>query len=78
MAQNLSSHTHKFLIADKDAVRVLLNKLDMPSGSHNVDEEKLLQALDSAARRYNQSRHEVSQAFFHGLLTGYAVGPKHK
>jgi len=36
-----------------------------------------LKAFDAAARQYNRSRREVSQAFFHGLLTGYAVGLKH-
>ena len=78
MKQMSSSHSHKFAIADNDAVRELLRKLGSPNGSSTVDEEKLLQALDAAARRYRQSRQEVSQAFFHGLLTGYAVGLKHK
>jgi hypothetical protein len=78
MVQIPSRHAHKFSIADKDAVRVLLSKLGTPNGSHSVDEGKLLRALDSAARQYSQSHHEVSQAFFHGLLTGYAVGLKHK
>ena len=71
-------HTHKFSIADQDAVRVLLGKLGTSNGSHSVDDDRLLRALDSAARRYGQSRREVSRAFFHGLLTGYAVALKHK
>jgi hypothetical protein len=78
MGQISSRHSHKFSIADKDAVRVLLSKLDAPNGSHSVDENKLLAALAAAARKYSQSRPKVSQAFFHGLLTGYAVGLKHK
>jgi hypothetical protein len=47
-------------------------------GSRSVDGEKLYRALDSASRRYSQSSQEINQAFFHGLLTGYAVGLKHK
>jgi hypothetical protein len=78
MVQNSSRHTHKFSIADEDAVSVLLNKLGAPHGSHSVDEKKLLKALATAAKKYSQSRAGVSQAFFHGLLTGYAVGLKHK
>ena len=73
MSQN---HTHKFSIADEDAVRVLLTKIAVPHGSRSVDEEKLWHALDSAARQYRRSQRDVRQAFFHGLLTGYAVGLK--
>ena len=78
MPQIPAKHTHKFSIADADAVQVLLSKLGTPKGSRNVDEEKLYQALYCASHRYSQSKQEVSQAFFHGLLTGYAVGLKHK
>jgi hypothetical protein len=78
MPQIPAKHTHKFSIADGDAVQVLLNKLGAPSGSRNVDEERLYKALYCASRRYSQSSQEISQAFFHGLLTGYAVGLKHK
>jgi len=78
MAQIIPKHSHKYSIADHDAVRVLLGKVSAPKGSHTVDEKKLLQALDCAARRYNGASQQISQAFFHGLLTGYAVGLKHK
>jgi hypothetical protein len=78
MAQTSSKHSHKYSIADHDAVRVLLGKVSAPKGSHIVDEKGLLQALDCAARRYNGASQQISQAFFHGLLTGYAVGLKHK
>jgi len=78
MPQIPAKHTHKFSIADADAVQVLLSKLGTPSGSRNVDEEKLYRALHCASQRYSQSSQEISQAFFHGLLTGYAVGLKHK
>jgi len=78
MVQIPAKHTHKFSIADDDAVQVLLNKLGAPNGSRSVDGEKLYKALASAAQRYTDSSQEISQAFFHGLLTGYAVGLKHK
>jgi hypothetical protein len=80
MKQMSENHSHKFSIADKEAVTVLLHKLVTRNGSlsRNVDDRKLLKALNAAARRYSQSKQGVSQAFFHGLLTGYAVGLKHK
>jgi len=78
MAQISAKHTHKFSIADRDAVRVLLEKLGAPNGSRDVDAEKLYRALDSASLRYSQSSQEIRRAFFHGLLTGYGVGLKHK
>ena len=68
-------HTHKFNIADDDAVQVLLNKL-LVRGSHQERREKLLKALDEASARYRESNQKVRQAFFHGLLTGYAVALK--
>ena len=78
MEQHMFKHSHRFAIGDNEAVRVLLAKIDAPRGSHIVDERKLLQALRSAARRYDGSGQQIRQAFFHGLLTGYAVGLKHK
>jgi hypothetical protein len=38
--------------------------------------EKLLKALEGASRRYKNSDQKERQAFFHGLLTGYAVALK--
>jgi hypothetical protein len=38
--------------------------------------EKLLKALGEASRRYQNSGQKERQAFFHGLLTGYAVALK--
>jgi hypothetical protein len=78
MTRNSGRHTHRFVIADPDAVSVLIEKLGAPQGSRSVDQRKLVEALDAAARQYSESRQEVSQAFFHGLLTGYAVGLKRK
>jgi len=60
----MARHTHQYTIADDEAVKVLLDKL-LSGGSHQQRREKLLKALD-----------EASQAFFHGLLTGYAVALK--
>jgi hypothetical protein len=78
MARKSPGHSHKFTIADEEAVRVLVEKLDAPRGSRSVDEGKLLQALDRAAQYYKHSQHRVRQAFFHGLLTGYGVGLKRR
>ncbi len=71
----MARHTRKFRIADADAVHELVRKL-VVGGSHQQRREKLLKALDVAARSYNGSTQKERQAFFHGLLTGYAVALK--
>ena len=71
----MASHTHQYTIADDEAVMVLLNKL-LSSGSHQQRREKLLKALDEASQRYRSSTQRERKAFFHGLLTGYAVALK--
>ena len=68
-------HTHKYTIADDEAVTVLLDKL-LSSGSHQQRREKLLKALDEASRCYNSTTIKERKAFFHGLITGYAVALK--
>lgn len=68
-------HTHQYTIADDEAVKVLLDKL-LSGGSHQQRREKLLKALDDASQHYNSSTHKERKAFFHGLLTGYAVALK--
>jgi len=68
-------HSHRFTIADDQAVQVLLNKLHS-NGTHQLRRERLLKALEKASQRYRESRDEGRQAFFHGLLTGYAVALK--
>lgn len=74
MPQISPKHSHKYSIADHEAVRVLLGKVSDSKGSHSVDEKKLLEALLCAARRYKNASQIINQVFFHGLLTGYAVG----
>jgi predicted NBD/HSP70 family sugar kinase len=71
----MSGHTHKLGIADDEAVQILLDKL-LVGGSHQERREKLLKALDEASKRYQDSTEKERQAFFHGLLTGYAVALK--
>ena len=71
----MARHSHKFTIADDDAVRALVDKL-ADGGKHQLRREKLLLALDDATRHYKDSNQKVRQAFFHGLLTGYAVALK--
>ena len=69
-------HSHQFTIADQDAVRTLLARLADPQGSRSVDADRLSLALDDARRRFASTDERERQAFFHGLLTGYAVGLK--
>jgi hypothetical protein len=71
----MARHSHKFTIADDDAVRTLVSKL-VGGGTRGVRRDKLLRALDDAARHYKDSNQKARQAFFHGLLTGYAVALK--
>ncbi len=68
-------HDHKYTIADDKAVQVLLDKM-VGGGTRQRRREKLLKALDEASRRYENSSQKERQAFFHGLLTGYAVALK--
>ena len=71
----MARHTHQYTIADDEAVKVLLDKL-LIGGPHQQRREKLLKALDDASQRYRSSTQEERKAFFHGLLTGYAVALK--
>jgi hypothetical protein len=71
----MAQHAHKFTIGDDAAVHALLNKLTK-NGNKQGSRAKLLRALDDAARHYGDSNQKVRQAFFHGLLTGYAVALK--
>ena len=71
----MGPHKHKYTIADDEAVQLLLDKL-LAAGPRQQRREKLLKALDQASRRYKESDQKQRQAFFHGLLTGYAVALK--
>ncbi|HEX2711006.1 MAG TPA: hypothetical protein VHM88_02120 [Candidatus Acidoferrales bacterium] len=71
----MAQHTHKYGIADEEAVQLLVDKL-LAGGPRQQRREKLLKALDQASRRYRDSNQKQRQAFFHGLLTGYAVALK--
>lgn len=68
----MAEHLHKFTIADEDAVRTLVEK-QLREHGRRENREKLMRALDDALRRYNETDAQARQAFFHGLLTGYAV-----
>jgi hypothetical protein len=69
-------HSHKFTIADDEAVLALVEKLVGGQGSNQARRERLLRALDDALRHYKDSSQKIRRAFFHGLLTGYAVALK--
>jgi hypothetical protein len=72
----MARHSHQFTIADDEAVRALVEKLVGGQVSNQARREKLLRALDDATRHYQDSNQKVRRAFFHGLLTGYAVALK--
>jgi hypothetical protein len=69
------AHDHKYAIADGEAVQVLVDKM-LGGGTRHRRREKLLRALDEASQRYQNTSHKERQAFFHGVLTGYAVALK--
>ena len=69
------THTHRYTIADDEAVDVLVDKL-LSHGLHQQRREKLLKAFHDASQHYNSSTETERKAFFHGLLTGYAVALK--
>ena len=69
------AHDHKYSIADDQAVHVLLDKM-LGGGTRQRRREKPLKALGEASQRYKNSSQKERQAFFHGLLTGYAVALK--
>ncbi len=55
---------------------VLTRDKMLGGGTRQRRREKLLKALGEASQRYNNSGQKERQAFFHGLLTGYAVALK--
>jgi hypothetical protein len=71
----MAQHSHKYNIADDDALLALVDKLTS-GGTRQLRREKLLRALDDATRHCKDSNQKVRQAFFPGLLTGYAVALK--
>jgi hypothetical protein len=68
-------HSHKFTIADDEAVETLISKLET-SRAGRVNREKLRQALETAMEEYRGTDETERKAFFHGMLTGYAVALK--
>ena len=72
-----SKHSHKYVIADNEAVEALISKLRVSHGSRGqVDSQKLRRALRAATRGYKRAGEKERKAFFHGMLTGYAVAMK--
>jgi hypothetical protein len=69
----MRAHTHKLGIADDGAVQILLDKLLAGSSHQERRRQKLLKALEEAAKHYQDSSKKERQAFLHGMLTGYAV-----
>jgi len=71
----IKRHPHPYVIADADAVRILSAKVE-GWGQHQQRRERLLKAFHEAACAYQSANGKERQAFFHGLLTGYAVALK--
>lgn len=71
----MNPHGHQYTIADRDAVGEYLRKLSAWD-SHQQRREKLLKALANAAQECDRASDTKRKAFFHGLLTGYAVALK--
>lgn len=71
----MNPHRHKYSIADPDAVGEYIRKLSAWD-PHQQRRQKLLKALDEAIEQFGRSSDEKRKAFFHGLLTGYAVALK--
>ena len=68
-------HSHKYTIADNEAVETLIQKLE----SNDMEPEKrgtLREAVLTAAEEYREAGENERKAFFHGLLTGYSVARK--
>jgi len=74
-AESVMPHKHRYTIGDDEAVEVLVEKA-VGHASHQQRRERLLKALDDASQHYNTSTSKERKAFFHGLLTGYAVALK--
>lgn len=68
-------HRHKYGIADPDALGEYVKKLSRWE-SHQKRRERLLKALAAAIEQSSRSTDQSRKAFFHGLLTGYAVALK--
>ena len=69
----MAQHSHRFTIADNDAVRVLLAKLVRRAVGNRVGGINCFARLTMRLGTTKDSNQKVRQAFFHGLLTGYAV-----
>jgi len=67
-------HPHKYTIADEDAVRTLMNKLEENGGQ--THQRKILGALETAMDEFETADEKTRKAFFHGMLTGYSVALK--
>jgi len=70
-------HTHRFGIGDSDAIASLIEKLEStPPGEVNPRFGKAIRTAETRAGEIEQSPREDGGrdlAFYHGLLTGYAV-----
>ncbi len=66
----------RFIVAQPEAVEVLVAKLRARARDNPKAWQRLLKASDRAHARYLQVRGPDVRGFYHGLLTGYAVALK--
>lgn len=71
----MNPHGHTYSIADREALGEFIHKLSAWD-LHQERRERLLRALGDAIEQLGGPSDERRKAFFHGLLTGYAVALK--
>ena len=68
-------HSHKYTIADDEAVETLIRKLEA-NGIELENRGKLREGFVTAMEEYREAAENERKAFFHGMLTGYGVAMK--
>jgi hypothetical protein len=68
-------HLRQFTMVGDDAIEVLVSKIP-GNASRERQRERLQAALKRAMEQYRDAGERERKAFFHGMLTGYAVALK--
>ena len=69
-------HSHKFEIADPEAILCLIEKIEKHAQAGDGRHERLRKAMawaEKQAKSLEGGHDEKQMAFYHGLLTGYGV-----
>jgi hypothetical protein len=73
---NTNRDVSQFKVGSGVAVHVLASKITSDTNPHQHRRERLLEAANQAQVMYQMAQQQAdpeSLAFYHGLLTGYAV-----